>query len=71
MQDLAFQQHMSQHSYFRAGRHEGEVQELMGDLYSVAGDTSAMMNCLVEQKEAFAREACMAALLDATGIAAI
>jgi len=51
-----------------AGQHGMEVQKLMEKLYDLAGDASAFLDRLVEQKEAFAREACMAALKDATGI---
>lgn len=51
-----------------AGQHGMEVQKLMEKLYNLAGDASAFLDRLVEQKEAFAREACMAALKDATGI---
>lgn len=54
-----------------AGRHAWEVQELMGKLYKLTGDTSATMDRLVKAIEAFAREACMAALQDATGITAL
>ena len=39
----------------------------MVKLYDLAGDASTLMNRLVEQIEAFAREACTAALEDATG----
>jgi len=51
-----------------AGQHGMEVQKLMEKLYDLAGDASSFLDRLVEQKEAFAREACMAALKDATGI---
>ena len=40
----------------------------MGKLYDLAGDPTALLDGLVEQKEVFAREACLAALQDATGI---
>ena len=42
----------------------------MGKLYDLAGDTTALLDRLVKQKEVFAREACVAALEDATGISA-
>ncbi len=51
-----------------AGKHVKEVQELMEGMYDLAGDASSLMDSLVEQKEAFAREACKAALRDATGM---
>lgn len=39
----------------------------MEGMYELAGDASSLMDSLVEQKEAFAREACKAALEGATG----
>lgn len=40
----------------------------MEGMYELAGDASSLMDSLVEQKEAFAREACKVALRDATGM---
>lgn len=51
-----------------AGKHLKEVQDLMEGMYELAGDASSLMDSLVEQKEAFAREACKAALEGATGM---
>ncbi len=47
------------------------MRELMLTLYELTGDTSAMMDRLVKGIEAFAKEACMTALQDATGITSL
>ena len=51
-----------------AGEHGREVQSFMERLYELAGDARGLLDRLVEQKEAFAREACLHALQAATGI---
>ena len=49
-------------------RHGREVQSFMERLYELAGDACGLLDRLVEQKEAFAREACLHALQAAAGI---
>ena len=51
-----------------AGEHGREVQSFMERLYELAGDARGLLDRLVEQKEAFAREACLHALKGATGV---
>ena len=51
-----------------AGEHGREVQSFMERLYELAGDACGLLDRLVEQKEAFAREACLHALQAATGV---
>lgn len=51
-----------------AGEHGRKVQALMERIYDLAGGPSKLLDIIVEQKEAFAHEACMSALQDATGI---
>ena len=51
-----------------AGEHGREVQGFMERLYKLAGNACGLLDRLVEQKEAFAREACQHALQAATGM---